>query len=296
MLSDLIKIASFKLPKKIVVATAEDTNVLEAIKIAHSLGLVIPVLTGNKKNIQQLANSIQFDISLFEILEANDEEVAAHLSVQFIKDNHADILMKGFTTTRTFLKAIIDPIHGIKIQPIMSHIALLEIPSYFKILAITDVAMHISPSLDEKKVIIENAIEVLKILGIETPKVAILCPVDKLNLKIESTVHAVELVKMNRNGAISSCIIDGPFALDNAISFDSANHKGIHNAVAGNADLLLCPNLDTGNALYKSLIFLAKAQSAAVVFGASAPIVLTSRSDSVLTKLYSIALASILKK
>ncbi len=292
-LADLLILAQKKGPVKIVVTAAHDLQVLESIKQAVSYNLIIPTFTGHKDEIIKLADSIEFNISTFSILEASDDQQAAERAVDYIKNNHADIIMKGLLPTKVYIKAIIDPIKGIEHQKIMSHIAFMEVSNYHKIIAITDVALNISPSVQAKGEILKNALHVFKVLDKnKIPKVAVICPIESVNPKIESTVHASELVKIFSE--TSSCIIEGPLAFDNAISADSASHKGIYGKVVGDADLLICHNIDVGNVLYKSLVFFAGAQSAAVVTGASVPIVLTSRSDSAISKLYSIALASLL--
>ena len=290
-LSELIELAKSKPRRKLVVAAANDQAVLEAIGDAYLKEIIQPILVGKASEIAILATKLGIDVSTFEIRNAENQEEASNIAVSLVKSREAQIIMKGFVPTSVFLRAIIDKRHGIEHQAVMNHLALMEIPYYHKLLAVTDVAMNIAPTLEEKAVIIQNSVKVLHALGLALPNVAILCPVEAVNPKIESTLHAEKLVKMNVQNQLENCIIEGPYSFDNAISASSAAHKGIKSSGAGNADLLLCPNLDAGNILYKSLIFMAGAQSAAIVTGAEVPIVLTSRSDSKLSKLYSIALA-----
>jgi len=280
--------------KKIVIVAAEDLHVLEAIKIATEIGFVIPIFSGKIDQVIDLSKKINFDISQFEKFDITDSEASSIFAVNFIREKKADILMKGKVTTLTLLRAVVDKYHGLTKGNLLSHFAIHQLPSYHKLLAITDAAMNIKPNLEEKVEILKNALEVLLKLGYDNPKIAVLCPVESVNPKIESTVHASQLTNMNRNNQITGCIIDGPLALDNAISKEAALLKGIKGEVAGDADLLLTPDLDSGNILYKAINFLAGGISAGIITGANSPIVLSSRSDSKLSKLYSIALAACL--
>jgi phosphate butyryltransferase len=200
--------------------------------------------------------------------------------------------MKGLVPTAPFLKAILQKETGIKKRDVLSHFALFELSGYHKLLGVTDAAMNINPDLDEKVSIIRNAIEVYQRLGISEPKVAVIGPLEVVNPKIESTLHAAMLTLMNKRNQITGCKIDGPLALDNAISKEAAELKGIDSEVAGDADIIVTPDLNSGNILYKSLIFLAGGTSAAIIMGADSPVVLTSRADSELSKFMSIVLAA----
>jgi phosphate butyryltransferase len=284
-----------KNPCTIAVAAAADLPVLKAIQQAYSHKLIIPLLIGETLKIKRLCDEIAFDYSSFTLIEEPDPKKAAHLAVQLIKEKKADILMKGMVTTAQLLKAVVQKDGGLRKNPILSHFALFESPYYHKLLGITDAAMNISPTLEEKADIIRNATEIMHLLGYTNPKIAVVTPLEMINEKIESTVHAAELTQMNRDNLLNGCIIEGPLALDNAISKEAAEHKGIKSVVAGEADVLLVPDLNSGNVLYKSLIFLGGAISAGVIAGAKVPIVLTSRSDSEHSKLLSIALAAKLK-
>lgn len=293
-LENILQEAKKKQSMKIVVASAHDLHVMESVKMAVSNGLLEPILVGRSHDIKKYAAEIHLNISSFEVIESSDDIDSAFKAAQCIKDKRADIIMKGMIPTNIFLKSIIDLEKSIGNQCIMSHVALVQVMGYHKLLTISDVAMNIRPNVDEKKAIINNALGVVHKLGNDLPKVAILGPYEKPNLKIQSTLDAQKLVEMYKNGIISGCFLEGPLALDNAISKESAFIKGIQGHVAGDADILICHDLDSGNVLYKSLVFLAGAQTAAVVAGASVPVVLTSRSDDALNKLYSIALAKLL--
>jgi phosphate butyryltransferase len=202
--------------------------------------------------------------------------------------------MKGLVSTAPLLKAVLDKDKGLRKNELLSHAAVFEVPSYHKLITITDAAMNVEPNLEEKAGIIENAVEMLHRIGVKEPKVGVLAPIEKVNPKIQSTVDAGDLKTLNKEGRIKSCRVDGPFAMDIAVSREAALHKGIRSEVAGDVDILLAPDLNSGNILYKTLIFLADSISAAVVMGASAPIVLTSRADSEQSKRMSIALAAVL--
>jgi phosphate butyryltransferase len=280
--------------KILVVAAAEDEAVLSAVHSAVKEGIVEPIFIGNKHKIESYCREIKFDIAGFKIIPENDPAESARIAVQQVKENNAELLMKGFVSTAALLKAILDKDKGLKKSAVLSHVALFQSPFYHKILGLTDAAMNIAPTQEEKISLISNAAEVFHKLGCAIPKVAIVCPVETVNSKIESTQHAAILSVMSRRGQIKGCLIDGPLALDNAVSKEAAIHKGIESEVAGDADLLVVHDLDAGNVLYKSLLFLGGAKTAAVVVGASVPVILTSRADTEESKLYSIALASLL--
>ncbi len=281
-------------PKRLVVVIAEDKHVLEAVALATRKNIIIPILIGNIDKIKEIAGRINFDISSLENINIPDPESASETAVTFIRDNKADIIMKGLIPTATLLKAILNKENGIVGNNLLSHLAICQIPFYHKLLAVTDAAINIKPGLADKLKILFNAVKILNKLGYERPKVAIVCPIEAVNQKIESTVHAAMLTEMNKTNPINDCIVFGPLALDTIISKEAALTKGIKSEVAGDADLIVVPDLDSGNILYKAINFLADGIVAAIVTGASAPIVLTSRADSEISKLYSIALASCL--
>jgi phosphate butyryltransferase len=290
-ISELLQKSLGKPKQRLVIAASEDLNVLEAVQFAVEKNLISPIFVGNIKQTIELAKSIKFNIEQFELIDTPDISTSAHISIGLIKNFKADILMKGLIPTANLLKVAVDKHEGIAAGKFLSHVALSQVKSYHKPILTTDCALNISPNFQKKVQIIENAVAVMHNLGYQNPKVAIICPVEKENAHIESTVHAVQLTQMNLDGKISGCQIFGPLALDNAISSESAKHKGIKNDVAGDADILLVPDLDSGNILYKAINFLASGTTAAIITGAQCPIVLTSRSDSSENKLYSIALA-----
>ncbi|MFA6863440.1 MAG: bifunctional enoyl-CoA hydratase/phosphate acetyltransferase [Dysgonamonadaceae bacterium] len=292
-LSELTEKARSKTKRKIAVAAAEDEAVLKSLKAAVNENIVIPVLVGDKSEIEKIAKSIGFDLNDIQIIH-NDKgaNISAQIAVSLVKNGEADILMKGFVSTGSLLKAVLDKENGLRKGQVLSHVAFFESPYYHKLLCVTDVAMNIAPDFDTKVHILNNAVEACHKIGIMNPKVAVIAAVETVNPKMEATVHAAMLKTMSDRKQISGCIVDGPLAIDNAISKEAAMHKGIVSKVAGDCDVILVPDIEAGNIFYKALNFLGGATTAAVIMGATVPIVLTSRSDSESSKMFSIALAA----
>ena len=285
-LSELIERAKSKPKRKIAVAAAEDKPVLKSIMAAMKEEIVIPVLIGNKPEIEKIAQSIDFDLSGVQIFH-NDKGAneSARIAVSMVKSGEADILMKGFVSTGALLKAVLDKENGLRKGKILSHVAFFESPYYHKLLCVTDVAMNMDPDFDTKLHILNNAVEACHNIGIEIPRVAVVAAVEVVNPKMEATVHAAMMKTMSDRKQFSDCIVDGPLALDNAVNKEAADHKGIVSEVAGDCDVILVPNLEAGNMFYKALNFMGGATVAAVIMGAAVPIVLTSRSDSESSKM-----------
>jgi phosphate butyryltransferase len=290
-LNDILDLAKKIGPKKVVVALAEDEEVLLALDQARKERIIQGILVGTKEKIKKLATKNQIDIQEFEIEEEPDEFVASLKCCELINRGEADLMMKGLVGTAHFMKAILDKEKGLGTGKLLSHVAVFEIHRYSKLLMITDAAINISPSLMEKAQIIQNAVAVSHSLGIETPLVACIAAVEKVNPeKMPATVDCACLSMMAQRGQIKGVVVDGPLGLDNAVSEKSAEIKGIKSQVAGNADIILCPNIETGNVIYKTLIEFAFAKCAAIVVGTKVPVILTSRADSHETKFMSIAL------
>jgi phosphate butyryltransferase len=294
-LAELVTIAKTKCVKRLVVACAEDAAVLQSVQKASKEGFITPILIGNKQKIIEICNNLGINSANVEIIDEPEPALTAYKAVALINAGKADILMKGLLSTAMLLKAVITKDNGLRKAQILSHFALFESKFYHKIFGISDAAMNIAPTFEEKIHILNNAVDVMHKLGVSTPKVAILCPVETISEKIESTVHASMITVMNKRNQIKGCIVDGPLSLDNIVSSEAAKHKSIVSEVAGDADIIIVPELDCGNALYKSLIFMGGAMSAAVVAGAKVPIVLTSRADSEHNKFLSIAFAAALE-
>ncbi len=291
-LTDLVEIAKNKETRTIAVAAAADQHVLEALNNAIQEGIINPVLLGDKEKITTICKRIQFDIRDIEIINIKDHEEASVKATKLVRDNKADILMKGLVSTGILLKAVLNKEYGLRKGDTLSHVALFDSPFYHKLLGVTDAAMNVYPDLYEKIQIIENAVELFHKLGHHNPKVAIVGSVETINPKMEATMHAATISMMNYRRQIKGCIIDGPLAIDNAVSRKSSEQKDIISDVAGDVDIIIAPNIDGANILYKSLNFLGGATSGAVIMGAKAPVVLTSRADSEKSKFLSIALAA----
>jgi phosphate butyryltransferase len=294
-LTELTSRAKERPKRRVAVAAAEDENVLKALQSAINVGFVIPILVGDRKKIEIIAEHIDFDLNGVEIIDISNAGVnSATVAIQLIKSGQADILMKGLIQTGDLLRAVLDKENGLPVERLLSHVALFQSPYYHKVFCITDVAMNIAPDLEAKVKILNNAVSVFHQLGIENPKVAVAAAVETVNPKMEATVHASLMKEMNLNSEIKGCIVDGPLAIDIAFNKDAAAHKNIVSDVAGDCDIVLMPDINAGNMVYKTLNFLGGANTAAIISGASVPIVLTSRSDDDKTKLLSIALASLM--
>jgi phosphate butyryltransferase len=291
-LNDLKNIVAGGPKKKLILAAAQDQHSLGAVLKAWKENIVEPILVGDTESIQSICISNNYDISGLKIIHEPDLVKSVEMSVRMVSNKQADVLMKGMVGTSTLLKCVLNKEWGLRTGNLLSHFALFEVDTYHKVIAVTDVAMNIAPNLKEKIAIVNNSVACLLRLGYSIPKVAVLGAVEMVNENMEATLHAALLSKMNQRDQIRNCIIDGPLAFDNAVSIESAKHKGIKSEVAGDTDLLLMPDIEVGNVLYKSLVFFAKAKVASIILGASAPIVLTSRSDSEQAKFDSILLAA----
>ncbi|MCD4791672.1 MAG: bifunctional enoyl-CoA hydratase/phosphate acetyltransferase [Bacteroidales bacterium] len=278
--------------KRLVLASAADDHSLDAVYKAKEQNIIEPVLVGHKDDIKKLCDENGYKLDDIELIHTETKEEAVAESVKLVKEGKAEILMKGNVGTATLLRGILNDERGLKSGSLLSHFAFFEIPEYHKLIALTDVAMNIAPTLKEKIGIISNAVKYMHKIGYLKPKVAVIGAVETVNEKMPATIDAAILSKMAQRNQISGCIIDGPLAFDNAMSKESAEHKGIISDVAGDADLLMLPNIEAGNVLYKSFAYTG-GKLAAVILGATAPIVLTSRSDSEESKLNSIVLAAI---
>ncbi len=290
---EVLSMAQSQSTKKVAVAVAQDKPVLEAIKDAFEIGLVEAVLVGNRDKIEEVAREINMDLSKFEIIHEADAAKAALIAVELVSTGKADMVMKGLVDTANFLRAVLNKEKGLRTGKLMSHVAVFEVPGIDRLLFLTDAAFNMYPQLKEKIDIVNNAVTVAKAVGIETPKVAPVCAVEVVNPDMPATLDAAMLSKMSERGQIKGCIIDGPLALDNALSVEAAEHKGITGEVAGKADILLMPNIEAGNIMYKTLSYTTSCKSGAILVGTSAPVVLTSRNDSHETKMNAIALAAL---
>lgn len=289
-INDIIKSAKARGPKTVAVACCQDREVIIAIENARKENIVNAILIGDIKKTKEIANELKISLDNYELLNIEDLSQACLKAVELVSTGKAQMVMKGLVDTSIILKAVLNKEIGLRTGNILSHVGVFDIQGYDRLFFITDAAMNLAPNVNEKKQIIENACSVAKSLDIENPKVALICAKEKVNPKMKDTVEAKELEDMYLKGEITGCIVGGPFALDNAISEEAAKHKGINHPVAGKADILVVPDIEAGNVLYKAITYFAKCENAGIIVGAKAPIILTSRADSDKTKLNSIAL------
>ena len=282
--------------KTLAVAVAQDEPVLEAVKAAKDKGIADAILVGDKPKIEEVATKIDMDLTEFEIIHEEDVKKAALKAIELVSSGAADMVMKGLVDTSTFLRSVLNKEVGLRTGKLMSHVSVFEIEGIDRLILLTDAAFNTYPDLKQKVQIINNSVMVAKACGIENPKVAPICAVEVVNPDMPATVDAALLSKMSDRGQIKGCIVDGPLALDNAISEEAAHHKGVTGLVAGKADILLLPNIDVANVMYKSLTYTAPTKNGGILVGTSAPVILTSRADSFETKVNSIALAALVSE
>jgi phosphotransacetylase len=268
-----------------------DSRALVGALEAEEKGLIKPILVGPEKKIQEVASQSGASLGTTRIVDAPHSHAAAAKAVELIRQGEAELLMKGSLHTDELLSAVVARDTGLRTGRRISHVFIMDVPSYHKVLVVTDAAINISPALDDKADIVQNAIDLAVSLGVATPKVAILAAVETVSSKMPATLDAAALCKMADRGQIKGGLLDGPLAFDNAISREAARVKEINSKVAGDPDILLVPDLEAGNMLAKQLTFLAGADSAGLVLGAKVPIILTSRADSVRSRIASCAVA-----
>lgn len=280
---------------KIAVAAAEDKQVLETIKQAYEMNLAEAILVGNALKIKSIKDEIGFSQDV-EIIDVKDEKEAALIASKCVHDGKANILMKGLVNSSIFLKAVLNEKVGLRTGKLLSHLSVFEIPGYEKLAYYTDCGMNIFPDFEAKKQILSNSIEALHSLGNPCPNVAILTANEMINPKMPATLDAAKLVEFSHEGELPKAIIEGPIALDVALSKEAAHHKNLISAISGEVDLFLVPNIEAGNMVAKALIYCAGAKMAGLVLGATNPIVMTSRSETAEGKLNSVALACFMQK
>lgn len=286
-LSELIEKAKEKGKKNLVVVGAEDEEAVEAASMAKKEGLIDRIfLVGNLEKIKKLDS-----LGDFELVDSRDEAESCEKGVKLVSSKKAGILLKGLVKTSTLLKAVLNKDWGLRGSGLLTHLAAVEVPALDKVVFITDGGIVIRPSLEEKVKVINNAVDVLIKLGYKTPKVALICAVETVTPSMPETMEAAIIAKMNQRGEIKGCVIDGPLGLDNALNLRAAEVKGIKSPVAGCADLLVVPDIHSGNFLGKSAIYFASGRIAGIVVGAKVPVVLVSRADTAESKLLSIAMA-----
>lgn len=292
---DLISKVSECGMKKVSVAVAQDSAVLEAVAAAKERGIAEAILVGDADKIKEVAAEIQVDLSGFEIVDEKDDYAAALKAVELVHNGKADMYMKGLIDTKSFLKSVLDKEVGLRTGKTLSHVCVFEIKGVDHLLFLTDVAFMTYPTLEDKVHIIENTVDVCHACGIPNPKVAPLAAVEVVNPKMPVTVDAAELTKMCEEGKITGCVVDGPLSLDLAIDPAAAKHKGAEGRkIVGDADILLFPDIHAGNLVYKALVHTAEVKNGNILTGTKAPVILTSRSDDFETKVNSLAIGAVM--
>lgn len=280
--------------KKVAVAVAQDSAVLEAVKVAKDRNIADAILVGDEAQIKEIATSLNIDLADFEIINVEDPTEAALAAVKLVHDGVADMYMKGLIDTKGFLKSVLDKEVGLRTGKPLSHVCVFDVEGIDHLLFLADVAFIPYPTLEDKVNIINNTLEITSACGIANPKVAPLAAVEVVNPKMPVTVEAAELTQMNKDGKITGCIVDGPLSLDLAIDPEAAKHKGATDRlIQGDADVLLFPDIHAGNLVYKAMVHTANLVNGNILTGTKAPVILTSRSDSVEVKVNSLALGAV---
>ncbi|MDD3653652.1 MAG: phosphate butyryltransferase [Desulfotomaculaceae bacterium] len=288
--ADILEAAKNCPPKKVAIAVAQDGEILEAARECQESGIAKAVLVGDDDEIARIAGERGIDISSMEVIDEPEVESAVNRAVMMVHNGEADMVMKGAVQSATVLRGVLNKNFGLRTGKVLSHVAVFESPGYNRLMLMTDAGMNIKPTFVQKVDMVKNAVFVAKSLGMTSIKVAIIAHMELVNPDMSSSIDAGMLSKMAERGQIKDCIVDGPLALDLALSKESARAKGVKSAVAGQADILVLDNIDAANVLYKALVFLGGAKITGLIVGASAPVILTSRADSSEAKLVSIAL------
>ncbi len=280
--------------KKLAVAVAQDKAVLEAVKVAKERKIADAILVGDEDEIKKIGAELGMDMSQYRIVDEKDVVEASLKAVKLVHDGEADMYMKGLLPTGTFLKSVLNKEVGLRTGKPLSHVCVFEIPGIDRLLFLTDVAFMPYPTLDDKKCMIDYTVEVANACGVENPKVAVLAALETVNEKMPCTLDAAELTKLNDEGEIKGCVIDGPLSMDIALYKEAAEEKGaLDRKVAGDADILVFPDIHAGNLVYKTIVHMVPCKNGNILTGTKAPVILTSRSDTVDVKVNSIALAAV---
>ena len=279
-------------PQTLSVAVAQDADVLLSVWNAYQNRIIQGAyLVGNEKEIREIAKEQGIDLSKFEIVNEEEKPEACATAIKLVREGKASLPMKGFVDTSVALKALLNKEYGLRTGNLICHVGLMEVAGFDRMFLLSDSAMTIAPTLEQKVYLIKACTQIAHAMGNDNPKVAVLCAVEKVNPKMPATLDAAELTRMNEEGEITGCMVKGPLAMDNAVSVEAARHKGIDHPVAGNADILITPDIEAGNILNKSMEYFAKCEKAGCIMGAAKPMVLTSRASSDTSKMNSIALA-----
>jgi phosphate butyryltransferase len=293
-LAQLTAVAQQHGPLTLAVAAAHELHVLEAVRAATDAGMVRPILIGNELQMQRIAAEHGISLDGFTLVNADEIHEAAAMAVRLVHDGDAQVLMKGRLETADLIRAVLNKLYGLRTEALLSMVWVAQLPGMDRLIFLSDAGIVIKPTLDQKAEIVQNTINAARQLGLEEPKVAVLAALDMVSPAISATVDAANLSKMADRGQIIGGYVDGPLCFDTAISPAAAAAHGLGGRVAGHADILIVPDIEAGNVLAKGLVYFAHAESASVVVGASAPIIISSRADSAATKLASIALGVVL--
>ncbi|MEN6537003.1 MAG: bifunctional enoyl-CoA hydratase/phosphate acetyltransferase [Bryobacteraceae bacterium] len=286
----LVDAARRKGPVRIAVAAGHDPDVLEALKQARDMGLADGIFVGNSEKIQALAKSVWYDIQPGQIIHEPDDATAARKAIGLVRDGKAQLLMKGKIATASLIRAVLDKEAGLRTGRLLSQVIVFQVPGEYRLRIMTDAAINIAPTIDQKAEICRNAIQVAHAIGIEKPNVALLCALEFVNPEMQATVDAAGLTLMNRRGQITGAYLEGPIALDVPLSRFAAERKGIDSPLVDNTDVFIAPDIEAGNILYRSILYFAHGESGGIVVGAKVPLILLSRAEPPETKIRSIAI------
>ncbi|MCT4585743.1 MAG: bifunctional enoyl-CoA hydratase/phosphate acetyltransferase [Peptostreptococcaceae bacterium] len=290
-LEDILEKSKNLKKARLAVASAEDYEVLKAVKDAYEIGVIEPILVGDEKKIIEYAKEIGFDLENIRVISSTSLKESAMVSVKLVSSDEADFVMKGLLDTAILLKEVLNKEYGLRKDSLLSHVMIYEVPNYHKLIMLTDGGMNINPDFEGKKKILKNSIETASVFGLDKIKVACLSAKEKVNEKMPSTIDARKLQEFFEDE--KDVIVEGPLAFDLAISNEASKIKNFKSEVSGDVDILLVPNIEMGNGIGKTLTYMANAKSAGVIMGAKKPVVLVSRADTHETKLYSIALGAL---
>lgn len=294
-LSDIISELKLNKKVKLAVAAAQDEEVLHAVLDAMNMNIIEPILVGNTNEIKKIASNLNLSLEDIDIIEASTYEECAEIAVKLVSSKKADFLMKGILDTSILLKSVLNKEYGLRTDSLLSHVMIYEVPTYHKLLVLTDGGMNISPNYEQKEKIVKNAVKACRALKINSVKIAAIAAKEKVDNKMQATIDSQKLQQASESGIFGSdVILEGPLALDLAISSEASKIKKFKSKVSGDVDAILVPTIEVGNGIGKSLTYLANAKSAGIVMGAKAPIVLVSRADSHESKLYSIAYGALI--
>ncbi|MCS6952882.1 MAG: bifunctional enoyl-CoA hydratase/phosphate acetyltransferase [Bryobacterales bacterium] len=290
-LDAMVDAARRKGPVRIAVAVGHDPDVIEALKQAREMGLAEGTLVGDAARIRALARSVWFDLPESQIIHEPDDNAAVRRAIGLVREGHARLLMKGKVGTATLVRAVLDRESGLRTGRLLSQVIVFQVPGIYRLMLLSDAAINIAPTLEQKAEICRNAIEVAHAIGIEKPNVALLAALEFVNPEMPATVDAAALTVMNRRGQIAGAYLDGPLALDVPLSRFAAERKGIETPLVENTDIFIAPDIEAANILYRAIVYFAQARSGGIVVGARVPLILLSRAETPETKVHSIALA-----